>query len=56
MTLTEVELYTKSKGKLYKCTTILVNHYSHLRLLHLQINDSSTETVAAKLAFEKRCR
>jgi hypothetical protein len=29
-----------------------VNHYSRLRFVHLQIDDSSVETVTAKCAFE----
>jgi hypothetical protein len=44
------------KGKLtkkrYRCTTIFVDHYSRLSFIHLQINDSSVKTVAAKQAFE----
>jgi hypothetical protein len=31
---------------------IFVDHYSRLRFVHLHINDSSVETVAAKHAFE----
>jgi hypothetical protein len=44
------------KGKLtkkrYRCATIFVDHYSHLRFTHLQVDDSSKETIAAKCAFE----
>jgi hypothetical protein len=44
------------KGKLtkkrYRCATVFVNHYSRLRFVHLQVNDSSAKTVAAKRAFE----
>jgi hypothetical protein len=51
MTSTEVGFYVQMKGKLtkkqYRCATIFVDHYSYLRFVHLQINDSSVETVAA---------
>ncbi len=44
------------KGKLtkmqYRCAMIFMDHYSHLRFIHLQVDDSSTKTVAAKHAFE----
>ena len=44
------------KGKLTnrrsRCATIFVNHCSRLRFVHLQINDSFAETLAAKCAFE----
>jgi hypothetical protein len=44
------------KGKLtkkrYRCATIFVDHYSRLRFVHLKIDDSLVETVAAKHAFE----
>jgi hypothetical protein len=36
----------------YRCTTIFVDHCSRLRLVHLQIDDSSAETLAAKCTFE----
>jgi hypothetical protein len=53
---TEVGFYAQMKGKLtkkwYRCATVFVNHYSCLRFVHLQINNSSVETVAAKCAFE----
>jgi len=56
MASTKVRFFTQMKGKLtkrsYRCATIFVNHYSRLRFVHLQINDSSTETLAAKRAFE----
>ncbi len=56
MTSTEVGFYAQMKGKLtkkrYRCATIFVDHYSHLRFVHLQINNSSVKTVAAKHAFE----
>ncbi len=56
MTSTEVKFYVQIKGKLtkkrYRCATISVDHYSRLRFVHLQINDSSVKTVASKHAFE----
>jgi hypothetical protein len=56
MTSTEVGFYAQMNGKLakkqYRCATIFVDHYSRLRFIHLQIEDSSIETVAAKCAFE----
>jgi hypothetical protein len=56
MTSTEVRIYAKMKGKLtkkqYKCATVFIDHYSHLRFVHLQTNDSSVKTVAAKRAFK----
>ncbi len=56
MTSTEVGFYAQMKGKLtknrYRCATVFVDHYSRLRFVHLQINDSSVETVTAKRAFK----
>jgi hypothetical protein len=56
MTSTEVGFYVQMKGKLtkkrYRCATVFIDHYSRLRFVHLQVNDSSVETVAAKQAFE----
>ncbi len=56
MTSPEVGFYAQMKGKLtkkrYRCATIFVDHYSHLRFVHLQIDNLSVETVAAKRAFE----
>ncbi len=52
----EVEFFTQMKGKLtkkrYRCATIFVDHYSRLRFVHLQVDDSSKETIAAKRTFE----
>ncbi len=57
MTSTEVGFFSQLKGKLtkkrYKCTTVFVNHYSCLRFVHLQLNNKSDQTLAAKLAFEQ---
>jgi hypothetical protein len=56
MTSTEVRFYAQMKGKLTKnrcrCATVFVNHYSCLHFVHLQVDDSSVETVTAKCAFE----
>jgi hypothetical protein len=56
MTSTEVGFYAQMKGKLpkklYRCATVFVNHYSRLRFVHLQVDNSSVKTVAAKCAFE----
>jgi hypothetical protein len=56
MVSTEVGFFAQMKGKLtkkrYRCATIFVEHYSHLRFVHLQVDNSSVETIAAKLAFE----
>ena len=45
------------KGKLtkkcYKCATIFVDHFSHLRFVHLQLDNKSDETLAIKLALEQ---
>jgi hypothetical protein len=44
------------KGKLtkkrYRCATVFVDHYSRLRFVHLQIDDSLVKTITAKRAFE----
>jgi len=56
MASTEVGFFAQMKGKLtkrrYRCATIFVDHFSRLHFVHLQIDDSSTETIAAKRAFE----
>jgi hypothetical protein len=56
MASTEVGFFVQMKGKLtkrhYRCTTIFVDHCSRLRFVHLQIDDSSAETLATKRAFE----
>ena len=57
MVSTEVGFFAQLKGKLtkkrYRCCTIFVDHYSRLRFVHNQIDDSSVKTVASKHAFEK---
>jgi hypothetical protein len=57
MTLTKVGFYAQLKGKLtkkcYKSTTVFVDHFSHLQFVHLQLDNVSNETLAAKLAFEQ---
>ncbi len=44
MTSTEVGFYAHMKGKLtkkcYRCATVFVDHYSRLRFVHLQVDDS----------------
>ncbi len=57
MVSTKVGFFTQLKGRLtkkrYRCCTIFVDHYSRMRFVHHQVNDSSMETLTAKLAFEK---
>ncbi len=57
MTSTEVGFYTQLKGKLikkhYKCATVFVDHFSRLCFVHLQLDDKSDKTLAAKLALEQ---
>jgi hypothetical protein len=56
MVSTEVGFFAQMKGKLtkkrYRCATIFSNHYSCLAFVHLQVDNSSTETIAAKRALE----
>jgi hypothetical protein len=56
MASTEVGFFAQMKGKLtkrrYRCATIFVDHFSRLRFVHLQSDDSSAETIEAKRAFE----
>jgi hypothetical protein len=56
MTSTEVVFYAQMKGKLtkkhYRCATVFVSRYSRLCFVHLQVDDSSVKTIAAKRAFE----
>jgi hypothetical protein len=57
MTSTEVGFYAQLKSKFtnkrYKCATVFVDHYSRLHFVHLQLDDKSDETLAAKLAFKQ---
>jgi hypothetical protein len=57
MMSTKVGLYMQFKGKLtkkcYKCATIFVSHYSSLCCVHLQLDNLSAKTLAAKLAFKQ---
>jgi hypothetical protein len=56
MTSTEPGFYAQLKGKLtkkrYCCATIFVDHFSRLRYVHPQVDDTLIETVAAKRTFE----
>jgi hypothetical protein len=56
-TATEVGFYAQLKGKLtkkrYKCATVFVNHFSRLQFVHLQLDNKSNKTLAAKVAFEQ---
>ena len=56
MVSTEARFFAQKKDKLtkrrYRCATIVVDHCSRLHFIHLQIDDSSAETLAAKRAFE----
>jgi hypothetical protein len=56
MTSTEVEIFAQLKGTLtmrrYRCATIFVDHFSRLRFVNLQSDDSSEETIEAKRACE----
>ena len=56
MASTEDGLFAQLKGRLtkrrYKCATIFFDHFSRLRFVHLQSDDSSEETIEAKRAFE----
>jgi hypothetical protein len=56
MLSTEAGFYAQMKGKLtkkqYRCAMIFVDHYNHLRYVHLQVNNSSVKTLATKRAFE----
>jgi hypothetical protein len=56
MASTKVGFFAQMKGKLtkrrYRYATFFVDHCSRLRFVHLQIDDSSAETLAAKRAFK----
>jgi hypothetical protein len=57
MTSTEVGFFAQLKGKLtkkhYKCATVFVNHFSRLQFVHLQLDNKSDETLAAKLVIKQ---
>jgi hypothetical protein len=57
ITSMEVGFFAQLKGKLtkkrYKCATDFVDHFSRLQFVHLQLNNGSDETLAAKLTFEQ---
>jgi hypothetical protein len=56
MTLTELGFVAQLKGKLtkkpYCCATVFVDHFSCLRYVHPQVDDSLIKTVTTKRAFE----
>ena len=56
MMSTKPGFYPQLKGRLtkkrYRCATISVDHFSHLRYVHPQVNDTLIETIATKHAFE----
>jgi hypothetical protein len=57
MESTEVFFFAQLKGSLtkkqYRYCTVFVDHFSRLRFVHLQIDNSAKETMLAKHAFEK---
>jgi hypothetical protein len=57
MVSTQVGFYAQMTGKLtnrrYQGATIFVDHYSHLRFVHLMQDLKSDETIKAKRAFEQ---
>ncbi len=57
MESTEVGFFAQLKGSLtkkrYRYCTVFVDHFSQLHFVHLQIDDSTAETMLAKQAFEK---
>ncbi len=52
MTSTQLGFVAQLKGKLtkkrYRCATVFVDHFSRLRYVHLQVNDSLIEAFAAQ--------
>jgi hypothetical protein len=52
----QTAFFVQMKGKItkrqHRCAMIFIDHCSCLRFVHLQVNDSSAETLAAKRAFE----
>jgi hypothetical protein len=57
MESTEEGFFAQLKGSLtkkrYRYCTVFVDHFSQLRFVRLQIEDSAIETMLAKQAFEK---
>jgi hypothetical protein len=57
MESTEVGFFAQLRGSLTKkrnrYCTVFVDHFSQLHFVHLQIDNSTTETMLAKQAFEK---
>ncbi len=57
MESTEVGFFAQLKGSLtkkrYRYCTVFVDHFSLLCFVHLQIDNSTTETMLAKQVFEK---
>jgi hypothetical protein len=57
MISTEVGFYAQLKGRLtkkqYKVATVFVDHFGHLCFIHLQLDTTSEETMATKIAFEQ---
>jgi hypothetical protein len=57
MTSTEVGFFAQLKDKLtkkhYKCATVFDDHFSCLQFIHLQLDNKSNKTLAAKLTFEQ---
>jgi hypothetical protein len=56
MASTEPGFYAQLKGRLtkkrYRCATIFVDHFSRLRYVHPQVDDTLVKTIAAKHALE----
>jgi hypothetical protein len=48
-----VQLKVPLTKKWYRFCTVFVDHFSRLHFMHLQIDNSATETMLAKQAFEK---
>jgi hypothetical protein len=56
MESTQVRFFAQLKGVLtlrrYQAATVLVDHFSGYKYIHLMSHLSSEETIAAKIAFE----